>query len=64
MILRNDVTGHLSPGHICSLIRVALGAVHTYAARCCAALVKTQEAFYHRSAATRNVCVNGQLGLD
>jgi len=30
------------------------GGVHTYAARCCAAIVKTQKEFYQRSAATRS----------
>ena len=38
-----------------------LRAVHRHAARCCAALLKTQEAFYQRSAATRSGCVNGPL---
>ena len=36
-----------------------LGAVHTYVARCCAALLKTHKAFYQRSQATQSACVNG-----
>jgi len=50
--------------HYISLMSYGRSHTHTHDARCCAALVKTQEAFYQRSVAARSACslyVNGPL---